>query len=501
MKLKKTKSILRIFLLILTVSCNSVNHYNKKYEKEISVKKLKSDIDFIHNKLNKLHPHLYYYITKEALEYKFDSLSKSLNHPLTRNEFFFEISPIIAAIRQGHGRVFIPHKRYTKDESKQLNQIGVNPLSKLKLAFFDNKLYIIENNSIDSTLILGSEILLIDSINPLEIINKYRKTFTSDGFNETFLNHLWSDNFNDFHFLSYGVKDSLSITLKYNNIISLKVIKREKYTPIKKEAKLSQSKRKDVQKKCNLSFIGKDSCIALLQVTTFLGGEYLEYFKKIDSMGSTHLILDLRNNLGGYPKKAQELFSYLIDQGYAFNYRPEVTSKTSIIHQKLFKNKSIKGKIIHIAILPYFLLKYTIQVVATKKENDKYYHLLMPQTVDAAESSNFKGKIYVITNGKTFSASAAISSNLKGYNLATFVGEETGGAYNGYVAGIMPIFKLPHSKLKIRFGLMYSKPNCKTSTIGRGIMPDKEIIPTLEDRINNVDPELEWIIEDINKGN
>ena len=32
---------------------------------------------------------------------------------------------------------------------------------------------------------------------------------------------------------------------------------------------------------------------------------------------------------------------------------------------------------------------------------------------------------------------------------------------------------------------------------GYGIKPDVKIIPTIEDRLNNIDPELEWVLEDI----
>jgi C-terminal processing protease CtpA/Prc len=43
-----------------------------------------------------------------------------------------------------------------------------------------------------------------------------------------------------------------------------------------------------------------------------------------------------------------------------------------------------------------------------------------------------KEKIYVMINGGSFSASSLISSNLKTPKV-TFVGEETGGAFNGTV--------------------------------------------------------------------
>jgi hypothetical protein len=44
---------------------------------------------------------------------------------------------------------------------------------------------------------------------------------------------------------------------------------------------------------------------------------------------------------------------------------------------------------------------------------------------------------------------------------------------------------------------MMMAPHHKTEIKGRGIFPDKEIIPTLEDRLKGNDPELSWILKDI----
>jgi len=105
----------------------------------------------------------------------------------------------------------------------------------------------------------------------------------------------------------------------------------------------------------------------------------------------------------------------------------------------------------------------------------------------------------VIINGNSFSASALLSTHLKANKRAVFVGEETGGAYNGCVAGIYRIYEMPTSKLKIRMGLMQVEASYKQMPDGYGIMPDVEIIPTIEDRKQYIDPELNWIINDINK--
>ena len=141
--------------------------------------------------------------------------------------------------------------------------------------------------------------------------------------------------------------------------------------------------------------------------------------------------------------------------------------------------------------------------MSVKKIDSRYFYspLISEFKVIPKKKNIYRNKIYVIIDGASFSASCILSSNLKGYKLATFVGEETGGEYNGTCAGYIPEFILPYSKLKVNFGLMYVKSSCSTETYGRGIMPDVEIIPTLEDRINQRDPELEWILNDIKNQN
>src|SRR5690606_36141597 len=88
--------------------------------------------------------------------------------------------------------------------------------------------------------------------------------------------------------------------------------------------------------------------------------------------------------------------------------------------------------------------------------------------------------------------------HLKGRNRAVFVGDETGGTFNGTVAGMMPDVKLPNSKLVVRIGLMTIKPNEQTQKEGYGVMPDTYKKPTIEDFLNDKDPELDWILNQIN---
>ena len=495
----KYKHLILLFTALLLVSCNSVKRYNEKFDTKIAPEKLQKDVTYIHNKLAKLHPQLYNYISKNDLDYKFDSLKKSLQEPLTRKEFYFKLSPVIASIKQGHASVNIPRKRLTKDQKKIVNLTNLlTPLSNLEVEFYHNKLYLVKNNSADSTLIIGSEIISIDSLKPISMFNKYYNTFASDGFNLTFKKWKLNNKILDRYYFEKGYKDSVQVVYNFKGDTLIKMIGRN----VNKNSKSHQKQldhRKVDTKNCHLSFVGVDSNIALLKVVNFKSLSYEKFFRKIDSVNSQKLIIDLRGNPGGLLYSSEKLFSYLIDSSYYF-YQPfEITSRTSILHTRRFRQKNMLGKLFHIAFFPIKIVKFGIQLICVKKVNNRFYtfSIFNRSIVKPRKKYNFKNQIYVITDGGSFSAACLLSSVLKGYRLATFVGEETGGDFNGTCAGQKPIFRLPNSKLNVIFGIMYLKTNCSVETFGRGIMPDVEIIPTLEDRINQRDPELEWILNDI----
>jgi hypothetical protein len=113
------KKILFLFALIIT-SCSSVKNHNQHLDDLITTKQLKKDVDFAYQKLQKMHPKLYWYISKENLDYKFDSLKNSITKPINSKEFYKKIAPIIATIKQGHTFVYPSVKQYTKSEDNAI---------------------------------------------------------------------------------------------------------------------------------------------------------------------------------------------------------------------------------------------------------------------------------------------------------------------------------------------------------------------------------------------
>ena len=192
-----------------------------------------------------------------------------------------------------------------------------------------------------------------------------------------------------------------------------------------------------------------------------------------------------------------DLYGYLANEPFVFIDDYEVVSRTSKLHVDYFKGGGPLVKFFKVLGAPFF---YSINYFKVRKEDNKFLFSNRYSKLIQPKPNNFKGKVYVLINGGSFSASSVISSNLKSSKRAFFVGEETGGAYNGTVAAQMPLVQLPNSKVNLRIGVALVSANGKTDIEGRGIFPDKEIIPTLEDRKNNIDPELNWVLEDIKRG-
>lgn len=528
--MKKTLCI--FFVSFFLIHCKSVEKYNAHIEKPISVEKLQKDIDFVERKLTKLHPSLDWYISKEKLNNKFDSLRTQIKKPLTPNEFFYKISPIVASVRQGHMGMNALSKRYSNKESKEFKKKGMGPLSQFDFAWINNKLYVEKNKSKDSTIALGSEVVDIEGIAPFELYNKNIKTYTSDGYNTSFLPIRFSKSFSAYFVNEKGVLDSLNYTFKSRDTIYSKYIKRLKEEkkdkkvvndslPAKPVVTLSKAEKdankqkakqfrrnkrwygyNDAKKEFNkiLTFKTPDSSVAVLQIHNFSSGKYKkvydEIFQKIKDKKATTLVIDLRNNPGGRLNEIQKLYSYLVDKEFQFIDVPEVTSRTSVISN--YFNGIPAG--FYPFAAPFFPIVSVINYTKTSKSKDgKYYYKLRSSKKMLPNPLHFDGKIYVLINGGSFSASCIISSNLQATKRATFVGEETGGTFNGTVAGRMPVFKLPNSKLPIRIGLMNIQPFNKTPFKGSGIIPDVEIIQTLGDRIRENDPEMEWILIDVEK--
>ncbi|MBC7861675.1 MAG: S41 family peptidase [Bacteroidia bacterium] len=229
----------------------------------------------------------------------------------------------------------------------------------------------------------------------------------------------------------------------------------------------------------------KDS-IAVIKLTGFSKSDvsfFNKVFQEIDKTKIKNLVIDLRGNTGGNRKAAVSLTKHLVDS--AFSY--------SILQPKLKTGKYLNGKGKFFLFLSK--LKYNVGDIfkgrKTKLGREFRYKY-------SPAKNPFNGKVFVITDGLTVSASTMVTSWLKQSGKAVFVGRQSGGGFNGNNGGSFPLLTLPFSKTVIKFPAyrLILDPNSKQTD---GIIPDFVIQTTISDLINGVDGDLNFISDLIKK--
>jgi C-terminal processing protease CtpA/Prc len=517
-----------LILLLILSNCNSVKKYNETVNAKHSVKDLRKDIDFTFKKIKKLHPNLYWFISEEELNTKIDSVKNSITEPMTSKEFFFLLSPLVSEIRQGHNAVGYPIDRMEKDELEKYKKTK-NDFNTLKFERIEDKIIISEIYDSVKTL-LHAELIKIDTFEVEELINKYNYLRSSDGFNTSFYERREGLFLPSYYRIENPRLDSVKLTLSLNDSIfdttfyrvedtSGKKSKKEKITDnkIREEAekpddKITRIKNEAKEKKRKLlrgynertkqfnrdyNFLA-DSTVGYLKIRGFMNGPYKglyeEFFTEVNNVKPETVIIDLRDNLGGRLAEIHELLGYFVTEEYT-TIR-EMESKTRTPRTNAMWSTNNKPLVVLVKLIATPII-YSFEHVTSTKRNGIFFHEMKASKSSAPHGLAFEGKVYVIINGNSFSASSIISTNLQGSGRATIVGEETGGTYNGTVAGVFKPIKLPNSKVMVQFGLGMISAPYQENPDGFGVIPDYTVLPTLEHRKKGIDTELEWILKKV----
>ena len=509
-----SKLLCGLLVTISIVSCQSVKQYNKKLATPVQPEYLKQDVDYTYKKLQELHPKLYWYITKEKLEYKFDSLKQTINQPLDAKGFFDKLAPVVADIKEGHLRLSVPEQRFTSKELTKLNeQKGL--FSRMNYAVDKNRLFVLDNAEKFANIKVGTEILEIDGTPVADYLARYQRYINSDGFNNTYQKYSLARRWSTFFTIEKGILDSVKIKTSYNKTTKEFYLSRQQKTKEEKQQEkiiMTTLKNDDAMKikdfnpitksyNRDLQFLTKDSSVAYMKINTFSGKLartfYKKSFNKIKETKSDYLILDIRNNLGGSLSEIQHLYSYLSLEKFKFIDDIEIENMNSLFQADYINQLPNLLKPLGILSYPF----YTIgNIASVKKVDGKSY--LRNNTIftrKRPQKNNFKGKIYVLINGSSFSASAIIAAKLKNDNRAILVGEETGGANDGTVAGRFSTITLPHSKLELPIGIMLISPNITPTNTMKGVTPHHNIPVTAFDILQKKNREMDWIKQDIGK--
>jgi C-terminal processing protease CtpA/Prc len=223
--------------------------------------------------------------------------------------------------------------------------------------------------------------------------------------------------------------------------------------------------------------------IARLQVFNFsdageddIGAVILKKaFETMAANGTQTLLLDLRDNGGGKDALGKQLFSHLVDMPFPY-YEELMVKRPGLSFAQYVEGRA--------GVPASALLPRTDGLYAPKSHpNLGIQQPAMPV---------FKGRVIALINGWSFSTTAELITQLHDKKRATFVGEESGGAYHGNTSGGNATLVLPNSGLRVMIPLMsYTLAVSGTYPNGRGVVPEAVVVPAIGDYIDGKDPQLE----------
>lgn len=474
------------FLILLflpfIISCSVSRQYdpNKKFDKN----SLQKDYTLLRKILEEKHPSLYWYTSKDSMDYYFDRGMNAIGDSMTELQFGWKVlAPMLYNIRCGHTSFMM---------SKEWNQFIKNkriPSFPLYLKAWNDTLMVVHNqNPKDSLIKKGDFVHSINGLNSSDIMSTIFQSMVQDGYSSNVSYNKLSLAFPFYHrnvfglYQQYNVKYSDSNGVSKNTVIPF-------YAPptdsLKKEIK-AQKKKKISRAKSreNIRSVAYDSASALITINSFtkshLRGFLRRTFREIKEKEIDNIIIDLRFNGGGDMNNSVLLTKYLrntpfrvADSAYALakNFAPY----SKYISNSFFNNMGLR-----------FL---------TRKKSDGGYHFgyWERHTFKPKRKNHFDGKVFVLTNGFTFSASSLFCNAVKGQSNIVIAGEETGGGWYGNSGILIPTITLPHTHLRVRLPFFRLVQFDHIAEKGTGVIPDLFIGTDWRDILRQEDTKIKEV--------
>jgi hypothetical protein len=489
MRSGKIKIILAANFIITLYSCSASRHSYNPYKKFTQVT-LQDDFRTFRHILEEGHPSLYWYTSKDSINYYFDYAYSSIRDSMTEPQFRTLLSYTISKINCGHTSA-----RYSKNYIRYLDTVGMKQFP-LSIKLWDDSAVVYANlNRKDYIITRGTVIKSIDgrsinfyrdslfqfiSMDGHGIINKYQTLSNIGTFSGWYRNVFGlNDKFVIGYMNNLGEQENTVIPVfnpKKDSSYKDELMNFKK--PDRKERKhniLAASRELNIDTTTSTAFVA---------LNTFIGGKGIRGFIKrtFSDLHRRHiknLVIDVRNNGGGNVGISNLLTKLLID------HRFKLADSLYAINRK-----SAYGKFIGQNLLNRLSMTFI-----TRKRADGYYHFgyFERHYFNPKKHHHFNGNVYVIIGGNSFSATSIFAYFMKGQKNVKLVGEETGGGAYGNTAWLIPDVTLPNTKVRFtlpKFRMVIDKNAIKS---GRGVMPDVFVRSSLESIKQEIDPKIAMV--------
>jgi hypothetical protein len=437
---------------------------------------LHADLAFLKSVLEEAHPSLYRYTSKDTLDADFIIADKQLDHPLTDLAFWEIAERYVAAVRSGH-TVIYPSADYVA-------WTNTHPPQRLPLAVYlmEGHLYTATVPEKSGGLFRGTEITAIDGRSVSAILSGLKPLLSPEGHSNQFVNFKLESNFAGLYGLVFGFKPQYDITYidstGTNQHASLKADQDYTGYSIDKSRELLEQERGELEKSVEVNYFPNVPGTVELKIKrlTYLN-DYKRFdaafFKRLHDEKIKNLIIDLRDNGGGYLDIGIDMMRYMVR-----NYVIPAHVVTAATDEYSFSKYIVKGSD---TLKKNLLVKTGKHTYAALNDYQLYY---------ISANHIFTGKVYLLINSGTFSAASAFAANLSSQRNVTILGQESGGGEAGNDGRGFSIVKMPNTGLLLRLPQFWMATTTHHKDTGRGVIPDITVILSVADRLNNNDAVL-----------
>lgn len=481
---KRFLSLILIFCSFL-FSCTVSKNYSpaKNYPKQT----LQADFLILKSILEEKHPSLYWYTSKDSMDYFFSKYYYAIPDSMTEQQFTWHIlAPLVDKIHCGHTSVGMS-KAYIKwAEYKKF------PAFPLFMKVWNDTMAVTGNmNKKDSVFKRGTLITAINGDSNHDMIKKMFDYLPEDGHANNINYIRLSANFPYYHRNIYGISKKYSVNYidsmgnEKNDSLSVYISPKDS---IRKDSLTKIEKRNMPKEKKRLRYrsleIDSSGKMAIMTLNTFTNGQlrcfFKKSFKKLRKENINNLVIDIRSNGGGRVALSTLLSRYI--SRTSFKAGDSLFSKVRSLGPY---TKYVKGGL---------LTNIELFFIAHKKQ-DGFFHIknMEKKLYKPKTNNHYNGSVYILTNGTTFSASSLFCNTVKGQPGITLVGEETGGGWYGNNGILIPDIILPNTKTRVRLPLFRIVQYKHIETKGTGIYPDIYIPTNYDALLKSYDKKMQVV--------
>lgn len=481
---------------------DSLQHYNRW----LSPQEMEEDLRVFLDIRKEVNSGLYTYRSKQQIDSIFHWAIVQVKKPMRIIDFY----KIILRLTDFEGSCH----NYTEPDLALMNFL------RRQRSYFPYALKYIEGQIIfDARLAeipTGARIVSLNGTPAKELMHSFYKYYRTDGYVKTYK---WSASVNRSfdvnYFLEYGFSDTFvvqylvpgSSTIQEVAIPAVSLSERKKNEAQRYSAPVTSTI--DFKTQSPYSFRLLSPSVGLLNLRWFgmvRGKEdpaFAVYCHFIDSVfielslrKVANLIIDVRNNPGGADPAFEQPVRYLTRQTFKENRVAYISFDPDCFpFRQYFWGLEMSAPMDSSAFeMGISMLKARFPIYRNGKslQNTKYnpeYGPKYPQ---------FEGNVFMLINENVASAGSHFASLMKAFvkNL-TIVGVETCGGYYIHNGHSPLIYELPNSKIKTQFSIVHviqDAPEMESQPIGRGIIPDYEVWPSIDDFMKQEDTQLNFAL-------